>query len=323
MTRTHIVTTTINKPTKATKRLVELVRRSFDHSWKFYVVGDKKTPHELYEQLDGVVYIHPDEQEKKYKELSDAIGWNSIQRRNIGFVEAYNNSNPGDIIATIDDDNIPDYSWSGSSIRVGIQDLPVRHYIPHNNLVFDPISITSCGDKLWHRGFPIELLQNRTAHISTVERVNVLVQADFWNGDPDIDAIARLTHKPCVDFSRDQHLFPFTSEYIHPFNSQNTFLDRSVIKHYAVWPFIGRMDDIWGGYYLQTKINPNQIIYGSPSVVQERNEQDLITNLENEIIGYRNTLNWLQDGMPLTSKYLPDKTLNFLDIYFNQYAKSC
>ena len=32
--------------------------------------------------------LDPQYQEKHYKELSDIIGWNSIQRRNIGFLEA-------------------------------------------------------------------------------------------------------------------------------------------------------------------------------------------------------------------------------------------
>ena len=315
-----IVTTTINPPTEATKRFAAL---ALQNNWTFYVVGDTKTPHELYEKLEGVTYLHPDYQERRYKQLSDVIGWKSIQRRNIGFVEAYYESNEDEVIATIDDDNIPNQYWGNNLIcYLNSNKFQIRHYTPENNFIFDPISVTHVGDKLWHRGYPIEFLQNRKSNIAASELVSPLVQADFWDGDPDIDAIARLTHKPHVDFSEDRCKFPFTSKYIHPFNSQNTFLHRSIIKHYAVWPHIGRMDDIWGGYYLQTKINPNQVIYHSASVIQERNKQDLITNLENEIIGYRKTYNWLKSGTLLTSEFIPDKTLKFLDIYFNEYEKS-
>lgn len=113
----------------------------------------------------------------------------------------------------------------------------------------------------------------------------VLVQADFWDGDPDIDAICRLSKKPIVKFNKFE---PFCSNQLSPFNSQNTFLSREVIPYYAVLPHIGRMDDIWGGYILQ-HFFPGSIIYNQATVYQDRNTQDLITNLENEVIGYRNT----------------------------------
>ena len=51
-----------------------------------------------------------------YPELSDAIGWNSIQRRNIGLLYAYEQG--ADVIATVDDDNIPYDDW-GQNLLVG------------------------------------------------------------------------------------------------------------------------------------------------------------------------------------------------------------
>jgi hypothetical protein len=65
-----------------------------------------------------------------------------------------------------------------------------------------------------------------------------------------------------------------------------------------VLPHIGRMDDIWMSYMIE-KIFPNSVIYNSSSVYQDRNEQDLITNLKNEMDGYRNTLNFIQDKYQL------------------------
>ena len=77
------------------------------------MVGDKKTPHDDYFQLEkrfsNFKYLHPDEQEKKYKKISDIIGWNCIQRRPLGYIEAYNMG--AEIIATVDDDNIPYDDW--------------------------------------------------------------------------------------------------------------------------------------------------------------------------------------------------------------------
>ena len=93
----YIVTTTINSPTLAT------IKYSRKEDWTLIVVGDTKTPHQEYEDLD-CIYLSPEYQEKTYPELSETIGWKSIQRRNIGFVEAYNRG--ADVIATVDDDNI-------------------------------------------------------------------------------------------------------------------------------------------------------------------------------------------------------------------------
>ena len=68
-----------------------------------------------------------------------------------------------------------------------------------------------------------------------------------------------------------------------------------------VIPHVGRMDDIWGGYLLQQKFK-DSLIYNKASVFQDRNEQDLITNLEWEIIGYRNTLDFINGKYELPEK---------------------
>ena len=110
---------------------------------------------------------------------------------------------------------------------------------------------------------------------------------------------------------------PFGSNQIAPFNSQNTFLSREVIPYYAVLPHAGRMDDIWGAYIVQHYF-PNSVAYNKATVYQDRNEQDLVTNLENEVIGYRNTLNLINDLKNFTD-YLPKASLKFWDVYIKQF----
>jgi len=46
--------------------------------------------------------------------------------------------------------------------------------------------------------------------------------ADFWNGDPDIDAICRMEHAPVCEF--DEACFPIASNNPVPFNSQKHIL---------------------------------------------------------------------------------------------------
>ena len=126
MSKKLIVTTTINNPTLALKKYSNM------EDWDFLVVGDKKTPHEEYKNYN---YLHPEDQEKMDKNLSDMIGWNCIQRRNFGFVYALKNGY--DYIATIDDDNIPLDNW-------GEMFTPQEVDVYSTDFgFFDPLSVTS------------------------------------------------------------------------------------------------------------------------------------------------------------------------------------
>ena len=281
-----IVTTTIQKPTEATLKFCEI------KNWDLIVVGDLKTPKNEYDEIN-CHYITVEDQELLNQPLSNAIGWNTIQRRNMGFLYAFNEGY--EVIASVDDDNIPKNNWGenlyiNKEIEVTVYDTPLD--------VFDPLSVTERND-LWHRGYPIQLLENKN-DINNIgkHKRKVLIQADLWDGDPDIDAICRLSKMPMVEYKISE---PYCSTKISPFNSQNTFFHRSVIPFYMVIPHVGRMDDIWGGYLLQQKFK-DALIYNSSTVFQDRNEQDLIKNLEWEIIGYRNTLDFLSGDYKLPPK---------------------
>ena len=96
----YIVTTTINKPTLALKKYSKM------KDWKLIVVLDKKTPKF---SLNNAIVLTCEDQEKISKKLSNLIGWNCIQRRNFGFLKAIELG--AEIVATIDDDNIPLNNW--------------------------------------------------------------------------------------------------------------------------------------------------------------------------------------------------------------------
>ena len=291
-----IVTTTIQPPTRATQLFAKM------EDWTLVVVCDTKTPHHFYQNHIDCVYLTPEEQEERYKDLSDAIGWKKIQRRNIGFVYAYEQG--ADIVATVDDDNIPYESW-GKDLMVG-EEVEVDFY-ETENLVFDPLSVTN-NSELWHRGYPVEYIptKNEVNYVGK-RKTKVMVQANLWDGDPDIDATTRLTKRPCVKFNGVE---PYATYNTTVFNSQNTFIHRDVLKNYMVFPFLGRMDDIWGAYYLQKYMDSSQIVFDKPTVYQERNEQDLIKNLENELDGYRYTQDYV-----LGMHQLSDKVQNFITEY--------
>lgn len=272
-----LVTTTISSPTEAIEGFQAM------RDWDLVVVGDLKTPKDYH--LDRGVYVTPQEQEKYDRALSDAIGWNSIQRRNFGFLWARDMK--ADIVAVVDDDNIPLQGW-GQNLLLG-QEIEVDYYetdLP----AFDPVGATN-HKNLWHRGFPLQLLPRRDYSRKTRKKIRVDVQADFWNGDPDIDAICRMEHAPECNF--DAKYFPMASNKIGPFNSQNTFLRGDLLKDYFVIPHVGRMDDIWAGYHLQAK--GYRVVYNRASVYQKRHVHDLTRDMKGEYLGYEHNLQIVQD----------------------------
>ena len=270
--RKIIVSTTINPPTEAIRKFDSM------EDWELVVMGDLKTPKDY--QLQRGLYMSPAEQEQYDKPLSDAIGWNCIQRRNFGLLIAHDRG--ADIVAVIDDDNIPLPGW-GTDLMLR-RDVEVNHYettLP----AFDPVGATN-HSKLWHRGFPLQLLSRRDYNRKSRRIIRPMVQADFWNGDPDIDAICRMEHAPECTF--DPAYFPIASNAMSPFNSQNTFLDGAMLGDYFLFPFIGRMDDIWAAFYVQAK--GHQVVFGKASVYQLRNEHDLVRDMKSEYPGYENDL---------------------------------
>lgn len=296
-----IVTTTINEPTEALLKFSKLP------NWKLYVVGDHKTPN-TYKTIENIVYLSPEYQQEYYGDLSNLIGWNCIQRRNIGLIEAFRSG--AEIIATVDDDNIPYDNW-GEKLLVG--NVTEIDCYENEKKVFDPLSITNISH-FWHRGYPIELLSTRLNNrfIGKI-KTKILVQADLWDGDPDIDAMCRLMgNSPNVKISGN---FPFTSSGIAIFNSQNTFLHRSIVPLYSVLAHADRMDDIWGGIILQRLVSGIFVAFNKPSVCQRRNYHNIINDLEREIPGYYKTNQCIQNWEGAISA----ESLKFFKLYRKYY----
>jgi hypothetical protein len=295
-----IVTTTINPITEAILRFDSMP------DWTVIVIGDKKTP--LDYKLQNGIYVSPEEQEKYDKALSDSIGWNCIQRRNFGLLLAHDMN--AEIVAVVDDDNIPTNDW-GQNVAIG-KEIEVNYY-QTDLLAFDPIGATN-ESHLWHRGFPLQLLAKRNYKNVFKKNVYPDIQADFWDGDPDIDAICRMEHAPECKF--DHALFPIASNAFSPFNSQNTILSGKILKDYFLFPHIGRMDDIWASYYIEAK--GYKVLYGKPTVYQIRNEHDLVKDMRQEYLGYENNLQIVKDlkeDPERILQYLPAESINAFNLY--------
>lgn len=301
MLKKFIITTTINNPTDA------IIKFDNMKDWSLIVSGDLKTPKNY--KLKNGLYLKPEDQIKINKNLSDIIGWNCIQRRNFSMIMAYKMG--ADIIATVDDDNIPLNNWGENILLQKKSKIKIFRVA---DAAFDPLSVTN-HKNLWHRGFPLQLLSTKNfIKKFVIKKIIPDIQADFWNGDPDIDAICRMQFKPECKFKNKY--FPFSSNKLSPFNSQNTFISRSVIKDYFLFPGIGRMDDIWAAYYVLSL--GYKVIYSKPSVYQQRNTHNLINDMKKEYLGYENNLN-LINSLNKNSKniinFLPKKSYKAFLLY--------
>lgn len=276
-----ITTTTILPPTKAI--------RTYDAmpDWELVVVGDSKTPEY---RLDRGTYLDWKYQQDQYPDLCSLIGPCSVERgRMISFIEAFKRG--ADIVAVIDDDNYP-YPFWGENVNV-MQPVEVDWY-ESDKIACDPIDRFFNGS-FWHRGFPIQLVRDKSkAYWPAGTRVMTpLVQADLWDGDPDIDAIVRLAGYPNVKFPKIERPYAFNA--YTPFDSQNTFIAGSVLKdHYANIPWTGRQSDIWASYIFE-KLHPGSVIYSGASVyhAQQRSVESLMSDYWDEQDGCLRSLQFL------------------------------
>ena len=310
MPRIAVVLTTINQPT-VIQDYVENGRHYGHKDLVFIIVGDKKSPAGCEEYLAGlrseypIHYYGPDAQKdwlKPYPKLDELIPWNSVQRRNLGYLMAAQQG--AEIIVAIDDDNIPllEYDYFGgeghglvgSSSRLPVVTTDDNWFNSCSLLINEP------DRTVYHRGFPI--CQRWTDHnprwADSSEPMPVRVNVGLWLEDPDVDTITRLEQ-------------PFTVTGIHlprrqfflapglwaPFNSQNTAFDigllpamflitlRSTQRGVLVGNNNFRYDDIWMSYFLKRVIDQvgGGVVIGPPHVRQARNPHDFLVDLEKEL----------------------------------------
>jgi hypothetical protein len=294
MMRVALITTTIYVPS-----VLELYR-TYDKEVMFFVVGDRKTPHSeaksFIEGLGNAVYYSDKDQEKLGYRCSEIIGWNKIMRRNIALLEAIRHK--ADIIITIDDDNIPLYSNYFSQFR-SILTSPFYGLMARSETGWFNIG-GYISQHIYHRGFPYEH-RHSDLGVKMVPVCNkrIGVAAGLWMGDPDIDAMERITNRPIVNKLSEILDAGVTIQHgcFSPFNSQNTAYIREAAPLMMVLVGVGRFDDIWGSYIAQRVMMETDlhVHFGKPIVYQERNTQSQWKNLADEMFGMQHTKRFCDD----------------------------
>jgi hypothetical protein len=293
--KTTIVTTTINIPVLLMKYAQNA--KCYGHTeLDFIVIGDRKSPAETADFCRRVEMYYPCAYfdipaQQKYMSgfpaLWEHLCFDSIQRRNIGMLMAYENG--ADVVITIDDDNfVMNQDFVGLHGRVGmLRELPT--YGSTNNW-FNVCSFleTDHAVPFYHRGYPQKMRwTEENQFISSYERMSmVAVNAGFWLDNPDIDALTRMDRQIIVRGYKQTRCGNFALEpgTWSPFNSQNTSLMRDCLPAYFLSPYIGRYDDIWASYIVERICEHfgHVVCYGDPLVRQERNPHDLWKDLDAE-----------------------------------------
>lgn len=291
--KTTVVTTTIFVP----KFLEGYAKSAKDHgeAVDFVVVGDVKSPIETAEFCRGIkncLYMDLPFQENylgRFPELDEHMPMNSISRRNIGHLYAYENGS--DVLILLDDDNfaIDGVNHIGAHRVVG-----TRWCGPRVGSTTGWLNVCNAlqekhGVQFYPRGFPPAQRWKEGSYTgySSEEPVGtVAVNGGLWINDPDIDAITRLErHLITTGLKYGETSFALEPGTWCPWNCQNTAISREALPSYFLSPYVGRHLDIWASY-ITSRVAEHMgqlVTFGEPLAYHERTPHNLYKDLAEEV----------------------------------------
>ncbi|MFZ3046134.1 MAG: hypothetical protein WA151_09490 [Desulfatirhabdiaceae bacterium] len=272
-----VVITSIFPPTPAVRHW-----RDMDFG-SLIVVGDQKTPAPW--SLENTVFISAGAQKKLPFHIISNLPWNHYARKMIGYLMAM--SQGAEVILDTDDDNFP-------IERVDVLDQAGIYPVSPQNRGFVNVYRQFTDQFIWPRGFPLNRIRSENAVIQQTEWQDQAVTTSIWqglvNGEPDVDAIYRLTiNSPCT-FRREKPVV-LDKGTICPFNSQNTAFFRDAFALMYLPAFVTfRFTDILRGLVAQPILWQAGLRLGftGPTAFQDRNPHNLMSDFVSEIPCYLN-----------------------------------
>jgi hypothetical protein len=250
--------------------------------WEVAVAGDRKTPAGW--AAPGVRFLSADDQAASGYRLARSLPWNHYARKMMGYLAAVEAGAP--FIAETDDDNVPREGW-------GFPPFDGRYDALPPGLGFVNVYRLFTSRRVWPRGFPLNRVTAAAPVAGPSDAASGPVGVGIWqglaDGDPDVDAIYRLTvNAPCHFSSRPPVVLG--RDTVCPLNSQNTAFRReafALLYLPSTVPF--RVTDILRGYVAQPVLWAAGLRAGflEATVCQERNPHDLMSDFESELPLYR------------------------------------
>lgn len=274
------VITTINPPTQGIRRIAEACASTDD---RLIVAGDLKTAEPWH--CEPAVFLSHAAQRDSGFALASVLPSNIYGRKMIGYLHAVREG--AEWIRETDDDNLPYEEFFERPVEYVEGRVPV----PVEGWVNPCAHFTERA--IWPRGFPLPLvhpsLERRSASSFGMVRGCVVTQG-LADGDPDVDAIYRLTSSDTseVRFRRDAPLLIPPASWA-PFNSQVTTWPVSLLPlMYLPATCSFRMTDIWRSFIALRIMREcgAHLVYTQPQVFQERNAHVLMRDFADEVDGY-------------------------------------
>lgn len=273
-----VVVTSIAPPNRCLGALADGARR---YDFDFLYIADISTPTEFY--LQDCEFVSMAVQKELPFEYVAVAPTRHYARKNIGYLLAA--SRGAEVIVETDDDNFPrpefwetdfkKYSATGTTVIEGQGWYNVYEYF---------------GSDAWPRGFPLESLRNRSNDFTrrNGRHLHILVRQGLVAGDPDVDAIYRLTRGEDASFEVRPPVWLGQGVW-SPFNSQNTtWLRPAFPLMYLPATCSFRATDIVRGYVALRCLweLESGVVFVAPTVDQERNPHDLMRDFRDEWIIY-------------------------------------
>lgn len=268
-----MIFTTINEPTEA---LLEFVKRYPD--WNHIVVGDRKTSATW--TAPGVQYYSFEEQVRSEYALAQLLPANHYCRKNFGYLAAISAGAP--VIFESDDDNAP--------YRIDLSRLSADVDYPQiSGEGWCNVYSLFTKRRVWPRGLPLDRIDAGPGEIRDAGTYRSPVQQFLAAGDPDVDAIYRLTVGE-VDHEYEDLSFGLDHGVAVPFNSQSTVWYPEAYAYLYLPSFVSfRMTDIWRSFVAQACLwsDGSHLSYHGAGVWQDRNAHDLMRDFNDEVPGYQ------------------------------------
>lgn len=271
MTKKFIIITSIFEPTEAVKKFSKI------QDFKMIVVGDKKSPAKY--ECENVEFLSWDK-ELPFS-LAKKLPFNHYCRKMLGYLWAMQQG--AQIIYDTDDDNLPLENWN-------LPEFSTNYDLTAKNEGFLNVYNYYTEQKIWPRGFPLpKIVENKKVLKQTNENINVGIWQGLADGDPDVDAIYRLTdNTPCY-FDKEKPPIIFNEGTICPFNSQNTAFKKELFALlYLPSTVTFRYTDILRGLVAQPVLwaAGYKLGFTTATVFQDRNIHNYLKDFESEIPCY-------------------------------------
>ena len=276
---TALVITSIASPNAVLRRYAQGCQ---ERGMPFILIGDRSSPPDF--QLEGCAYFGLDAQTEMPFALAKLLPERHYARKNLGYLEAIRRG--ATTIVETDDDNAPtDAFWAPRTQQVMAEPVAEPGWVN----VYRHFS----DERIWPRGFALERLQDPVPGVAPAASRNCPVQQGLADGDPDVDAIYRLTGLLPVNFSKRAHPVSLPPGSWCPFNSQNTTWFAAAFPLLYLPAYCSfRMTDIWRSFVALRIMHANdwQLLFHNATVWQDRNAHDLMRDMGDELVGYRNNL---------------------------------